>query len=153
MIGLRIGPPAAGRRGRIGLLLGLVVLIAAHLAGHVHGPAFTGPHAPAGASSSAHPTARDIVPSPEHGPGHEHEHPHADEHVDHAVDRPRAVVRPYAVTAYGPDTSGLSSSLSWLSAADPQRSAVTGMVFEGARGGARAPDGRSALALHCVWRQ
>ncbi|WP_158711009.1 hypothetical protein [Streptomyces albus] len=168
MIGLRIGPSAAVRAGRMGLLLGLVVLIAAHLAGHVHGPAFTGALAQAGASSCAHLTAWESGFSPEyghergheHGHGHvrddehKHEHHHADDHVDHAVDRPRAVLQSHAVTVHSPDASGLSRSASWLSAGDDrQYYPSTGTAFEGSRGGPRAPDGRSALALHCVWRQ
>ncbi|MZE80609.1 hypothetical protein [Streptomyces xinghaiensis] len=171
MIGLRIGPPAAVQVGRMGLLLGLVVLIAAHLAGHVHGPGFTGSRGQVGASSCAHLTAwgSGTPPEPEHGDGQDHEHDHgshhdhgsdhdqdqdhADGHVDHAVDRPRAVAPPHAVTAWSPDVSGMSPYPSWLPAADAQQAPFSGSALEGSRGGPRAPDGRSALALHCVWRQ
>lgn len=160
-MGLCTGLPAAVRAGRAALLLGLVVLIAAHLAGTVHGPVFTGAHAGAGVSARAHSATGGSGPLPEHGHGHgherdqnhEHDHEHSHGHVDHAVDRPRALAQPHALTAQSPDASGLSPSWSRLPAADARQSVPTGMAPEGSRGGPRAPDGRSALALHCVWRQ
>jgi hypothetical protein len=143
VIGSRISPSTAVRAGRVGLLLGLVVLIAAHLAGTVHGSAFAGPHADVGVAACAYSGTNDSEPSPEH------EH-HVDDHIDHVVDRPRASVH-HAVTEQGHDGAWPFSSS--LSAGDAQPPAVTGAVSGGRRGGFRALDGRSALALHCVWRQ
>jgi hypothetical protein len=82
---------ATGRPARITLLLGLVLLVVAHLGGAVHGPAFEGPHTlvtavgcPASSTvTGASPTDR----REHHGGGH-------DDMLDHTVDRLRGPVGP-----------------------------------------------------------
>lgn len=71
-----IGSWGIERPGRVGLVLGVLLAVALHLVGTVHGAAFADPHVPAvPASSAPH-------------PGHDHHS--AEGHIDHTADRPRA---------------------------------------------------------------
>ncbi|MFH7338924.1 hypothetical protein [Streptomyces sp. KHY 26] len=124
---------------RVGLLLGLVVLITAHLAGTVHSSAFTGPHV-GGLADRFEISAHDSQDGPGPPPGHEHE---MDGHTDHAVDRPRAAADD-AVGKPEHDASAL------VPAAAP---CPAGPAIRCPNGIARAPDGPSTLTLHCVRRQ
>ncbi|MDX3695658.1 hypothetical protein PV726_36125 [Streptomyces europaeiscabiei] len=87
MIGSRAGAGAFGSAGRVGLLLGLVVILAAHLAGTVHGAAFEGPHLDMVVAVAHHDAYDDRGGHPSPHPEHDHEH-EADGHADHAADRP-----------------------------------------------------------------
>jgi hypothetical protein len=142
VIRLQIGAKTAGRSGRVGLPLGLVVLIAAHLAGAVHGSSFAGPHlsvtAVACSQGGAEAESGTLAPSP----GHEHK---ADGHIDHAADRPRAAVDD---TADEPDHDGIPL----IPPAAPG-SPAGHAAWQRPPGVPRSPDGRSTLTLHCVWRQ
>lgn len=136
---MRTRPP--GRAGRAGLLLGLVLLITAHLAGAVHAPSSTGLHM--ALVLAGHSTAEADT---DHGststPGDDHQ---ADGHIDHAADRPRDAVHGRAAGS-GDDAPA---------AAPP---ATTGAAETHA---ARShppdvppvPHGPGTFALHCVWRQ
>ncbi|MFG2524916.1 hypothetical protein [Streptomyces sp. NPDC048527] len=85
MIGLRIGTAAPGRRwGRTALLVGLVVLLAAHLAGTAHASAFAGPHVEPLVVACSHHDAQGAAKTVVPRPGHDHS---ADGHIDHGVDR------------------------------------------------------------------
>lgn len=130
------------RPGRAGFLLGLVLLITAHLSGAVHASSFTGPLVTVEAAASAQPPAgcdRDH----DETPGHEHR---AGDHIDHAADRPRTSVDETVVESAhaDPAVSPPDSADTTLMPAvrDRPPSAV-----------ACAADGRGALTLHCVWRQ
>ncbi|WP_275558207.1 hypothetical protein [Streptomyces sp. 5-6(2022)] len=141
MIALRVRPVFTGCPGRAALLLGLVVLMAVHLAGAVHGAAFEGPDVRLAAVESAH-SARHTPPAG----GHEHEH-EAHGHIDHAVDRPRGSAHPDDLGT-GPADDGLE-----LFPSRPVRPAACPAGRPtGHSAGAAAPQGRSTLALHCVWR-
>jgi hypothetical protein len=84
---------ASGRPARVTLLLGLVLLITAHLGGAVHGPAFEGPHTLVSAvGCPVHSKATGALPTDRHehhGGGH-------DDMLDHTVDRLRGPVGPAA---------------------------------------------------------
>ncbi|MEV8547802.1 hypothetical protein [Streptomyces sp. NPDC051572] len=141
MIRLRSGARSGGRSCRVGLLLGLVVLIAAHLAGSVHGSSFAGPYMSIAATTCHHHAdahGGTMAPSP----GHDHR---ADGHIDHAADRPRAAADD---TAAGPDHDALSP----LPPAPPGSPAGQ-IALHRPSGVSRPPGGPSTLALHCVWRQ
>ncbi|NGO14563.1 hypothetical protein G5C60_44970 [Streptomyces sp. HC44] len=144
MIELRAEPGSrAGRSGRIGLLLGLVLLVTAHLAGVVHGASFSGPHvstvAAAWAAHGEHHEEKGDAVTP--SPGHEHG---ADDHLDHAADRPRADLDD-AVAELSHD--GLPNR---PGTADPAAGRAAGRPPWDVPD---PPGGRSALSLHCVWRQ
>ncbi|MGW3497964.1 hypothetical protein [Streptomyces sp. NPDC001020] len=143
MIGLR---GWASRRGcvavRVGLLLGLVVFVTAHLAGTVHCSAFAGPHV-GGIVDCSQLDADDDRDGPARPPGHEHK---ADGHSDHVVDRPRAACD----DAVAEPDHDVPSPVPVAAAVGPLARPGTRC---GAAGTARAPDGPSTLALHCVRRQ
>ncbi|MFH9404143.1 hypothetical protein ACH4JS_30925 [Streptomyces sp. NPDC017638] len=84
------GDGRAGRSRRAVLLIGLVLVIAAHLTGAAQACSFAGPGpAAAPARAAAHPadTGRDTGPTGP--PRHRHA---ADGHPDHTADRPRAAL-------------------------------------------------------------
>ncbi|WP_369216148.1 hypothetical protein [Streptomyces flavofungini] len=150
MIRSWIGEAPTGRTGHGALLFGLVLLLAAHLAGGVHGATFTGPHttiAAAVCSGEGHPGTGEGAHRPgaadgtQRSPGHDYR---ADSHFDHSVDRPRA--------DSGDTAAALDDSGTVHGARD---AAAFGRPCGGdhREGGPCAPGGRSALALHCVWRQ
>ncbi|MEU3522707.1 hypothetical protein AB0E62_02315 [Streptomyces sp. NPDC038707] len=90
MIGTRGGGGRAGRLRRAALLVGLVLLITAHLTGSVHACSF----AESGTSALS---VRDVVrpadPADGAGPTGPPRHRHtADGHLDHTADRPRAAL-------------------------------------------------------------
>ncbi|MEV0180112.1 hypothetical protein AB0I54_12545 [Streptomyces sp. NPDC050625] len=141
MIGVRVVRRAAMRPGRVGLFLGLVLLITAHLAGAVHASSFTGPPVTVEAATAAQPPA---------GAGHGHEpapaHRHsAGGHIDHAADRPRATA---------------DEALAECDQSDPAAAASGSAGFAVMPTGwgrpvdiaACATGGPGTLALHCVWR-
>lgn len=153
---MRVGASAAGRPGRVGLLLGLVMLIVAHLSGTGHGASFTGPHVSAAVEVFSHHDHHDhhedaddgtLAPSLGHDhPGHDHPgHDHKGDGHDHAADRPRAAVDDTVAEA---EQDGLSPILP----AAPGSSAGPA-AWHRPPGVARSRDGPSTLALHCVWRQ
>ncbi|MDR3081557.1 MAG: hypothetical protein LBV60_11635 [Streptomyces sp.] len=145
MIGLR---GWASRRecapARVWLLLGLVVLVTAHLAGTVHCSAFAGPHVGGIVDcSQLDPLdTDDDHDRPARPPGHEHT---ADGHGDHMVDRPRAVCD----DAIAEPEHDVPSPVPVTAASGPL--ARPGIRC-GAGGIARAPDGPSILTLNCVRR-
>ncbi|MGW2722664.1 hypothetical protein [Streptomyces sp. NPDC001492] len=133
---------SAGRSRRAGLLIGLIVVIAAHLTGSAHACSFAGADVSAVATHEVRQAADEgddpgsTTPLP--GPHHA-----ADGHVDHAADRPRA---DFAVAGPGGDAAG------------PPLPAVSRghFVHAGWRsppGVSRSCDSGSALALLCVLRQ
>ncbi|MBP8535534.1 hypothetical protein [Streptomyces sp. MK37H] len=143
VIGSRIRPASAECPGRAALLLGLVVLIAVHLAGVAHGAAFEGPHVGlATVGSCVHPGEKsDIAEPTAPAPGHQHE---AHGHIDHAVDRPRDSAHDHGPAPAHEGPSPTSSPAAWPF---PDAARHPANV-------SRAPGGgRSTLALHCVWRQ
>ncbi|WP_330308433.1 MULTISPECIES: hypothetical protein [unclassified Streptomyces] len=142
MIGLRSGARKGGRSGRVGLLLGLVVLIATHLAGAVHGASFGGPHMSIVATACPHRDADSHGGTMAPSPGHEHR---TDGHIDHAADRPRAAADDAAAD---PDRDALSPIPS-----ETPGSVAGQVAWRRPPGVSRAPDGSSTLAFHCVWRQ
>ncbi|WP_069758166.1 hypothetical protein [Streptomyces sp. LUP47B] len=138
MIGVRV----SGHPRRAGLLLGLVLLTVAHLVGAVHGSAFEGPHlnavadvAPVGVQETA--DSGRFTPHP----GHHH---HWDGHIDHAADRPRTASPDDTVPPSVPDGLALPQARVGTGGAAPRDPPGTNSP---------SPYGRSALALHCVWRQ
>jgi len=137
---VRSGVRAVGRPGWLGLVVGLVVLITAHLAGTVHSSLYEGPHvSPVAAVCVHHGADGDGRFAPD--PGHDHE---ADTHIDHAADRPRTVSADDTVLEPGFDGLVPTPAVGGGGAATPRDppAAVTG-----------SSDGRSTLVLHCVWRQ
>jgi hypothetical protein len=137
VIGVRIGTRVAGRPGRVGLVLGLVLLITTHLAGAVHGSSFEGPHVDVVAATCAQHSPDDGRFAPH--PGHDHE---ADAHIDHAADRPRTVSADDTVLEPGSDGMAPIPAIGTGGAAPRDPPTVTGSSY-----------GRSTLVLHCVWRQ
>ncbi|WP_051370653.1 hypothetical protein [Streptomyces sp. 142MFCol3.1] len=137
MIGVRVRTRTSGA-GRLWLLLGVVLIVVAHLAGAVHGAALAGTHTAFPVIShadGAEYTADGIKPSP----GHDHT---ADGHVDHVADRPRTGEIGPGPGHDGPDT--------------PPATAVAPGAAHAPGGGPPRPlaaaDRRGIRALHCVWR-
>ncbi|MFI6008671.1 hypothetical protein ACIBAG_07545 [Streptomyces sp. NPDC051243] len=142
MVGSRVQRPVPSV-----LLIGLILLVASHLVGALHGPGFLGSHQPfsaVGVVQSAAPVEAEAI-----GSGHGHDHGHDRDHevhedtVEHAVDRVRSSVDgpAHAPQIEEPATGLLAASAPLGHAAGP---------------GVGVPDpagGRSACALHCVWRQ
>ncbi|MFF8997700.1 hypothetical protein ACF1GW_00835 [Streptomyces achromogenes] len=91
MIGTRGGGDGSARRlRRAALLIGLVLVIAAHLTGSVHACSFAGSGPGAGAAREvAHPADTADGTDPTGPPRHRHP---ADGHLDHTADRPRAAL-------------------------------------------------------------
>ncbi|ANP56811.1 hypothetical protein AVL59_26930 [Streptomyces griseochromogenes] len=129
------------RSGRAGLLLGLVLLVTAHLAGAVHVSAVAGPPVSVEAAEIARPlhdAGRESEPAPEH------QHRSGD-HIDHAADRPRTAVDETIVEPGHADPAD-----SPFGAVDgPPSPAVRCRPSGPAASGTDAPD---TLALHCVRR-
>ncbi|WP_433453577.1 hypothetical protein ACQPXS_35635 [Streptomyces sp. CA-142005] len=144
MIGPRIAVRTAWPSGRAGQLLGLVLLITVHLAGHTHGAAFEGRHVDVAGVKRAHDTDVDTGEALAGTPGHHHHH-HPGAHIDHAVDRPRAVSADATDSAPVPDAVAAIP----VTVPAPVRVGTT----RDPPPGPRSAYGRSALALHCVWRQ
>src|SRR5213080_2061106 len=74
------------------LLFGLMLLVASHLVGALHGPGFLGPHTPLFTSASAtlpSAAAEPVALGSGHGDGHSHDHDVFEDSVEHAVDRVR----------------------------------------------------------------
>ncbi|MEU5974920.1 hypothetical protein [Streptomyces sp. NPDC047315] len=128
MIGSRLGALAGRSRGRLVLLVGLAVLVVAHLAGAVHRSGSTGPHLTVAAAPCHHEAAGASAPA--------HEGDDGGEHIDHGFDRPRAADAD-AATAPQPD-----AAIEPVARRGPYRPAP----FRGA-------DGRTTLVRHCVLRQ
>lgn len=129
------------RPGRVGLFLGLVLLITAHLAGAVHASSFTGPPATVEAAAEAQPPA-DTGHDHEPAPAHRHS---AGGHIDHAADRPRTTAdEAVAECGQADPAAGSSGSAGfalmpaiWRRPSDTADSRT---------------DSTRTLALHCVWR-
>ncbi len=128
------------RPGRVGLLLALVLLVTAHLAGSVHASSFAAPHVPVEVAVSAQaPVVADHKGEPV--PAHQHG---AMGHIDHTADRPRTTadeticVTGHAEPAYGPTASSDATPLPvWCRPAGPPVR-TTGCPL--------------TLALYCLWR-
>jgi hypothetical protein len=129
------------RPGRVGLFLGLVLLITAHLAGTVHASSFTGPHMTVEAATIAQPQA-DAGRGHEPAPTHRHS---SGGHIDHAADRPRTTADE-AVAECDQAGPPAGSSAAAGSAVMPTS---WGRPVDTA---ASATGGSPAFALHCVWR-
>ena len=146
MIGLRFRARAAGRSGRIGLLLGLVVIVAAHLTGTVHGSPFEGSPVSAVVTVGAQHRADGgpLAPAPWH-------EPKAEGHADHTADRPRTVS--VGDTVLGPGLDPGFDELALVPADAPVPVGARGAqeVPPGLKG--PSPYGRSALVMHGVRRQ
>ncbi|WP_427919108.1 hypothetical protein [Streptomyces sp. cg40] len=144
MIGLRGATRAAERVSRVGSLLGLVLLITAHLSGHTHTAAFDGSHLNVPAVMCAQDTTVDLGESLTGAPVHHH---HSDGHIDHASDRPRGGTSADDGSTTGGHGRGgpalIPVAASDLARAGAPRDPPTVL----------SPYGRSALALHCVRRQ
>ncbi|MEU7409105.1 hypothetical protein AB0B40_07220 [Streptomyces sp. NPDC042638] len=92
MIGSRVGRDGSvGRLRRAALLVGLVLVVAAHLTGAVHACPFAGADPSAVVAGDVAHTADGAggTGSTAPPPGHRHG---ADGHVDHTADRPRAAL-------------------------------------------------------------
>ncbi|MFD1658407.1 hypothetical protein ACFSL4_09330 [Streptomyces caeni] len=141
MTGARMGARNPGRPGRTGLLLGLVVLITAHLAGAVHSSSFTGlpmTAVVAGCSGAGGDTDHGLTSVP----GHDHK---ADGHIDHAADRPRDAVHG-AVAGSGDEPPAAPSPTAGPGEAYAARARPPDTLLP-------VPHGSGTFALHCVWRQ
>jgi hypothetical protein len=124
-------------------MIGLVVLVIAHLAGTVHAATPAGSHLDVTITACSH-----EVQQPLHhaaAPHPAHHHPTGDGHVDHLADRPR-VTGPDGPVAPGPDALPLTLlppavtlGLSHLGRDPVDRP--------------RAPHSAAARSLLCVWRQ
>lgn len=143
----------AGRRARrrplpTVLLLGLMLLVAAHLVGALHGPGFLGLHHPITGTHVQVPTAKEQVASGtdhdhDHGRGQGHRHGDASEDsLQHAVDRVRdSADLPVRIPHLVEPALDHPGTHPWLGRAGPTDSDP-------------APDGgRSACVRHCLWRQ
>ncbi|WP_345645681.1 hypothetical protein [Streptomyces siamensis] len=137
MIGSRVRTRTPGA-GRLWLLLGVVLIVVAHLAGAVHGAALGGTHTPFPVISRADGEAH-IADGIKPPPGHDHT---ADGHVDHVADRPRT-----GETGAGPGHDGPDTPPS--TAVAPGAAHTSG---GGPRGPLAAAGRRGIRALHCVWR-
>ncbi|MCN9244083.1 hypothetical protein NGF19_25440 [Streptomyces sp. RY43-2] len=142
MIGVRLQTWPPGRAGRIGLLLGLVMLVTAHLAGSIHAASFGGPHSASADVDRSRPATADADHGFNPAPGHDHK---ADGHIDHAVDRPRDTVDG-AVSEPGHDTPDTAPPTTARAEAAHAAWTLPPRLFP-------VPDGRATLALHCVLRQ
>ena len=122
------------------LFIGLIVLVASHLVGALHGPGFVGPHKVVTASSAPSTVIAEPVA---HRSRHGHGHDVFDDSLEHAVDRVRvnADLPARAPQPVGPMVAHRPATSPSLERAAPAD-------------GASAPaHGRSACAQHCVWRQ
>lgn len=128
------------------LLIGLILLVASHLVGALHGPGFLGPHKPltaVGVVQSVAAVETETVESGHgHGHGHDHHHEFHEDTVEHAVDRVRSSADGpvHSPQIDEPTTSRLAASAS-LGHARPED------------GDPEPSGGRSACTRHCVWRQ
>ncbi|AEY93645.1 hypothetical protein SHJG_8380 [Streptomyces hygroscopicus subsp. jinggangensis 5008] len=84
------GGGCAGRSRRAALLVGLVLVIAAHLSGAAHACSFAGPDPSALVTQDVRQVADGADETGSNGPP-QHRHA-ADGHVDHTADRPRAAL-------------------------------------------------------------
>lgn len=145
VIRVMVGSRAQSRRAPSVLLIGLILLVASHLVGALHGPGFHGPHKPlfpiAGVALQA-PAMEPVAIESDHGHGHHHD-VHEDT-VDHAVDRVR--------DSSDPDRTAPAPQLVEPVADHPATSASPHVAGPG-DGGPSPGGGRSACARHCVWRQ
>lgn len=125
------------------LLIGLILLVASHLVGAVHGPGFLGPHKPLTAVGVVQSVAAVEAEAVESGHGHGHDHELHEDTVEHAVDRVRSSADGpvHAPQIADPVTSRLVARAPLSHAAGP------------AEGVPEPSGGRSACARHCVWRQ
>jgi hypothetical protein len=124
------------------LLLGLVLLVAAHLLGALHGPGFAR-HTPVAGSAVSHAALVDAphaVATP--GPAHHHDYGF-DDSIEHAVDRLRAPAD-QAI-----DAPGDAGPFTYEAAAV----AVPAVSAAGTLGAHGPSEAGSAHALHCIWRQ
>jgi hypothetical protein len=122
------------------LLLGLILLVASHLVGALHGPGFLDPHQSITTTHVLVPSAKEQMASDS---DHGHRHGDAsDDSLQHAVDRVR-------------DSADLPVHAPQL--IEPVVDRPDTHPFPGRAGPTdsdSAPDGgRSACARHCVWRQ
>jgi hypothetical protein len=144
VIGLRFGTVADGHSGRSSALLGLVLLIAVHVAAGLHSSsAFAEPHFQTAASACRHldqvePESATVQPAPEH------DHDGTGTHVDHAVDRLRTAAH----------NGSPQAELVTLSPSPYEDSLPEGRPRGPTRRAQETSDGaRSLLTLHCVRRQ
>ncbi|WP_369224140.1 hypothetical protein AB5J52_25705 [Streptomyces sp. R39] len=146
MIRMAFGRRAQRRPLPTALLLGLMLLVAAHLVGALHGPGFLDPHHSVAGTHVRVPTAKVQVASAtdhDHGQGQGHRHGDASEDsLQHAVDRVRdSADLPVRVPHLAEPALDRPDTHPWLGRAGPTA-------------GDSAPDGgRSACVRHCLWRQ
>jgi hypothetical protein len=125
------------------LLIGLVLLVAAHLLGALHGPGFTASHASLPGVACSHPASvgsSHVEAAP--GPGHEHQQ-RGNGEIEHAVDRLRAPADQAPAVAEAAESFSYEAAVSTLPSGLAERPGNSHSP----------PDGRSTLVLHCVWRQ
>ncbi|MEV3855099.1 hypothetical protein AB0J38_12325 [Streptomyces sp. NPDC050095] len=103
MIGFRVGPATpSGRWGRLASVIGLVVLVIAHLAGTVHASTPAGSHLDVTVTACGHEAQQQPSPHRVAGPLPAHHHSSGDGHAEHLADRPRAT-GPDGPSVPGPD--------------------------------------------------
>ena len=141
VIRVMVGSRAQRRPMLSVLLIGLILLVASHLVGALHGPGFLGPHEPVTLTASTTPSTTAVEPlafGPEHGHGHDIR----DDSVEHSVDRVRAST----------DRPAHAANLVEPVVDRPVTGASPGPAAP--RGGAPPPaGGRSPCVRLCVWRQ
>ncbi|WP_212913677.1 hypothetical protein [Streptomyces sp. TS71-3] len=139
MIGVWARPAATRRSGRGALVLGLVLLIAAHIGGAHHHATFDEPFTVVVACTPQE-DGDHATGSVEHGPWHRHT---AGAHVDHSMDRPRA----------RDDAPATGGALAGHALPGPWNPGAVAPADRRPRDVTESPPGRSVLALNCVWRQ
>ncbi|MET8562652.1 hypothetical protein ABZV75_19365 [Streptomyces flaveolus] len=135
------GDGGAGRSRRAALLVGLVLMIAAHLTGAVHACAFAGPDPSVLVAQDVRQAAGGADETGSDGPP-QHRHA-ADGHVDHTADRPRAAL----------DDTFLDGETHQPLLPAGSRGHVTHTVRRAPPGAAPSCVNSSSLALVCVLRQ
>ncbi|MGW0285413.1 hypothetical protein ACWDXT_20195 [Streptomyces sp. NPDC003236] len=131
---------ASMRPHRLGLLLGLVLLVTAHLAGSVHADSYAGPLMPVEVAVSTQATA-DAGHKGEPVPAHQHG---AAGHIDHTADRPRTTGDETICEAGHADPAGDPTASSDATPL-PVRCRPPDIPV-------RASSCPVTLALYCLWR-
>ncbi|GHE12762.1 hypothetical protein GCM10010339_77440 [Streptomyces alanosinicus] len=129
------------RPGRVGLFLGLVLLVTAHLTGAVHAASFAGSHLTVEVTARAQLPA-DAGHEDEPAPAHQHR---AGDHIDHAADRPRTAADE---TVTEPGHTDPADGPSGPAGVIP----LPGVRCRPSATPVSTGDAPGTLALHCVWR-
>ncbi|MDF2264979.1 hypothetical protein P2Q00_05910 [Streptomyces coacervatus] len=142
MIRVMVGGRVQRRSVPSALLIGLILLVAPHLLGALHGPGFLGPQQPLINASAA----QSVATAEEAASGSDHDHGDGHESVEDFVPHPVDRVRDSA------DHPVPAPQLAGLVISRPVTRASVDRV--GPRDGVPwPPGGRSACARHCLWRQ